>query len=114
MHIPCSEVEPNMGSQAAHLVHFETGDMNESSLPAFPTRHVIDHASPRLDDSSTLNPTSDSQVNTENLAETNHSDGAILGDAVHSEDVGGTTEKVVTFFNYNICPCISYGTGYKD
>ncbi|CAN6685773.1 unnamed protein product [Malus baccata var. baccata] len=94
IHIPCSEVEPNMGSQAGHLVHFETGDMNESSLPAFPTRHVIDHPSPRLGDSSTLNPTPDSQVNTENLAETNHSDGAILGDAVHSEDVGGTPEKV--------------------
>ncbi|KAL6270053.1 hypothetical protein ACE6H2_026964 [Prunus campanulata] len=90
LHIPPAEVEC-MLSQAV-LVPSET-DMNESSLPAFPPGHVLDHPSPRFGDSSTPHPTSDPLVNTEYIAETTHSDGAIFGDAVHSEDVGGTPGK---------------------
>ncbi|PQM35716.1 transcription factor TFIIIB component B homolog isoform X1 [Prunus yedoensis var. nudiflora] len=89
LHIPPAEVKCTL-SQAV-LVPSET-DMNESSLPAFPPGHVLDHPSPRFGDSSTPHPTSDPLVNTEYIAETTHSDGAI-GDAVHSEDVGGTPGK---------------------
>ncbi|KAB2634637.1 nucleomorphin-like [Pyrus ussuriensis x Pyrus communis] len=91
--VAISSVEPTMGPQTAHLVHFETGDLNESSLLAFSSGNV-DHPSPRLGDSSTLNPTSDSQVNTENLAETNHLGGVILGEVVHLEAVIGTPGKL--------------------
>ncbi|KAH0977308.1 hypothetical protein GBA52_027027 [Prunus armeniaca] len=58
-----------------------------------PPGHVLDHPSPRFGDSSTPHPTSDPLVNTGYIAETTHSDGAIFGDAVHSEDVGGTPGK---------------------
>lgn len=104
LHIPPAEVEC-MLSQAV-LVPSET-DMNESSLPAFPPGHVLDHPSPRFGDSSTPHPTSDPLVNTEYIAETTHLDGAIFGDAVRSEDVGGTLGKEVTFFNLKF-PCMSY------
>ncbi|KAM2605128.1 hypothetical protein TB2_033963 [Malus domestica] len=66
-----------MGPQTAHLVHFETGDMNESSLTAFLSGHV-DHPFPRL----------------ENLAEANHLGGVILGEVVHLEAVIGTPGKL--------------------
>ncbi|KAG6692570.1 hypothetical protein I3842_10G121000 [Carya illinoinensis] len=82
------EVESVMHSQAPELVPSDTGYANVNSVSAFPADDLQDN-SMRFDDFITLDPTSEISMNEEsiNLAKTSYSDGPVLRDTLHSEDV---------------------------
>ncbi|XP_042944681.1 transcription factor TFIIIB component B''-like [Carya illinoinensis] len=77
-----------MHSQAPELVPSDTGYANVNSVSAFPADDLQDN-SMRFDDFITLDPTSEISMNEEsiNLAKNSYSDGPVLRDTLHSEDV---------------------------
>ncbi|KAK9903192.1 hypothetical protein M0R45_001157 [Rubus argutus] len=90
-----SEVSISTGSRAEKFLpklRVKKEKRIQTSLPP-KLRDVHDPLSPNFGDSIAPNPTPNFQVNAENLAETTQLDGAVFGDAAHSEGVCGKGRK---------------------
>lgn len=73
--------------------------IDEGSIPAFQTDDILDYTSMSFDAHTNQDiTTSELPTNEELRKDTSHSDGAVFGDLLHSENVPETSEELVIFW----------------